>query len=940
MTNQFTQTFGNSAVSPSYVAYAAYSFGTNLTLFWPQFPGGQTNPTIAARFMNLTATTTGLNVFLPDATLVGTGYDLLVFNAGSNTLNIVNFSGGAVATITAGQTYYIINENNTTQAGVWGTVQFGVGTGSASAAALAGAGLLAAAGLLEVNTPATVVNSSYSITSAARGTLQVWTGGSGVITLPTAASVGSGFIFALSDTGSGSVTVTAAGGDQIDGAPTSVFSQTQSGYIISSGTAWYTVGKGIANTFAVTLLNLNVAGSSDITETSTQAQNIIQQYTGLLTGNINIIMPNTVQLYVIYNNTTGSFTLTVKTAAGSGIQVAQGSNTILYCDGSNIRPGFTATIGTSLTLPIGSVTSPTLNFQGSTTTGLYSSATNHVSITSQGTEVADFSSPASSVNYLTFGAASTTNAVTIGSAGTDTNVGITLVPQGSGAVTIPAAVLTGLPTATTAATNDNSTRIATTAFVKAQTSSSNFTGSSVTGTNTIAIGATNPSNWSLTNGNIITFTAANFNTGSATLNVLGTGAIPLQKITFAGVANVVAGDITPVGPLICQYNSIGGYYLILNLVAYGTVQEVSTTQSVTSANTYDNYVATAGVTINIAQSITLPQYFYIGLYANGGAITLGINASDKINNGTTGAGLTMPQGTSGTLWTDSNGNLWLTGTSDLLASANTWTGIQNYNSGNLVLKGATSGTTVLNAAAIAGTTTLTLPAATDTLAALGTAQTWTAVQTFTNSDIKLLGSSTGATTFTSANAGASNFILTFPAATDTLLGAATTNTITNKTYNTAGTGNVFQINGTSITAISGNTATVATTTGSLTTNTVSVFDASGNLKSSGNTYFMAWVNFVGSTGVITASGSNNLGGGNIGSVTRNSTGDYTLNFSNSRNNATYMVLGGGLYNSTNGFMVNVKTGTTRTAAAVEITTYSSSNALIDPAEVHVMIWGN
>jgi hypothetical protein len=56
------------------------------------------------------------------------------------------------------------------------------------------------------------------------------------------------------------------------------------------------------------------------------------------------------------------------------------------------------------------------------------------------------------------------------------------------------------------------------------------------------------------------------------------------------------------------------------------------------------------------------------------------------------------------------------------------------------------------------------------------AGTFLAAQTFTNSDVRLLGSSTGYTTFTSANAGASNFTLTFPATTDTLmtLGAAQT----------------------------------------------------------------------------------------------------------------------------------------------------------------------
>lgn len=81
--------------------------------------------------------------------------------------------------------------------------------------------------------------------------------------------------------------------------------------------------------------------------------------------------------------------------------------------------------------------------------------------------------------------------------------------------------------------------------------------------------------------------------------------------------------------------------------------------------------------------------------------------------------------------------------------------------------------------AVTSVNSSTVPAST-TLAGLGTVETWTAAQTFTNSDILLLGSSTGATTFTSANAGASNFTLTFPAATDTVVTLAATQTLTNK----------------------------------------------------------------------------------------------------------------------------------------------------------------
>jgi hypothetical protein len=71
-----------------------------------------------------------------------------------------------------------------------------------------------------------------------------------------------------------------------------------------------------------------------------------------------------------------------------------------------------------------------------------------------------------------------------------------------------------------------------------------------------------------------------------------------------------------------------------------------------------------------------------------------------------------------------------------------------------------------------GNTVATLPANTGTLAELNLAETWSATQTFTNSDLLLLGSSTGATTFTSANAGASNYTLTVPAITDTLATAS------------------------------------------------------------------------------------------------------------------------------------------------------------------------
>jgi hypothetical protein len=110
------------------------------------------------------------------------------------------------------------------------------------------------------------------------------------------------------------------------------------------------------------------------------------------------------------------------------------------------------------------------------------------------------------------------------------------------------------------------------------------------------------------------------------------------------------------------------------------------------------------------------------------------------------------------------------GLSATLVPASGGTGVANNNASTITISGNFASTFT-----VSGAYNYTYPAATSTLAALGVAQTWTAVQTFTNSDIKLLGSSTGKTIFTSANAGASDYTITFPAVTDTVavLGANT-----------------------------------------------------------------------------------------------------------------------------------------------------------------------
>jgi hypothetical protein len=82
-------------------------------------------------------------------------------------------------------------------------------------------------------------------------------------------------------------------------------------------------------------LTKSVAGAVNVTLTAAESRNAIFNFTGALTANINVIIPASAKRFIVRNNTTGAFTLTVKTSGGAGVVVLQGSNTALYCDGTN-----------------------------------------------------------------------------------------------------------------------------------------------------------------------------------------------------------------------------------------------------------------------------------------------------------------------------------------------------------------------------------------------------------------------------------------------------------------------------------------------------------------------------------------------------------------------------------------------------------------------------
>jgi hypothetical protein len=96
--------------------------------------------------------------------------------------------------------------------------------------------------------------------------------------------------------------------------------------------------------FTMGYLSKSVAGSADVTLTtanrdpSAESSNKVIEFTGALTGNITVFVPAVENEYIFFNNTSGSFSLTVAPTghAANGAAISQGAHTIQYCKGDRV----------------------------------------------------------------------------------------------------------------------------------------------------------------------------------------------------------------------------------------------------------------------------------------------------------------------------------------------------------------------------------------------------------------------------------------------------------------------------------------------------------------------------------------------------------------------------------------------------------------------------
>lgn len=463
----YNSVFGGENVSPAQLDYVSYTLTADLALVWP-FQQSDVEPNVAAHKIDVFPGVPNCKLWLPMASVVSPGQDVLIRNTGSSPFTVVDFAGNTLVTITSGLQWFLWVTDNTTDPGTWGMVQFGAGVSNANAGALAGAGLRANITKLDQNLLTTQLLGNQSVQQGNRATVLKNNGGAVTYTFDPSASLGNGFFVYAINGGGGTMTLVPNGAETIDGQSNKVLAPGESCIVLSDGTNLETLGYGrsLVNTISGASINIAPGGAFALTSPQIAAQ--VQDWAGGLTSNATLDYGGGVGYWFVYNNTSGAFTTTAQ--AGSldpGVVVPQGNFSILRSNGTNMSIAFTATTGTVTTI---NTTDGELVGGPITTTGTLGLANTAVA---PGT----YAAGGHMITQLTIDQKgritdaedfqpSIADSVVITSAQL---AAVISDPTGTGGQVVFSQdpVLTGNPTAPTAAPGDNDQTIATTGFVTA-----------------------------------------------------------------------------------------------------------------------------------------------------------------------------------------------------------------------------------------------------------------------------------------------------------------------------------------------------------------------------------------------------------------------------------------------------------------------------------------
>jgi hypothetical protein len=421
-------------------------------------------------------------------------------------------------------------------------------------------------------------------------------------------------------------------------------------------------------------LSLSVAGSSNVTLTAAQAGYAILTLTGALTANISILVPTSAGQWVVENSTTGAYTLTVKTAAGTGIAVTQGQNAELFCDGTNVQASTTDYPSIALT---GVPTAPTAAVSTNTTqiattafvvgqAGTAAPVMNGTAAVGTSTLFArqDHVHPTDSTRApLASPTFTGTPAAPTATAGTSTTQIATTAFVATSYAPLASPALTGTPTAPTAAVNTNTAQLATTAFVINQASGTTplMDGTAAVGSGTTWARADHVHPTDSTRAPLLSpvFTGApSLPTGTTGVTqAVGNSSTALATTAFVKAAGIQASSATVLtaNTILTAANAGGSFYggsasaITLTLPAASAVpagarfhflNENAGVVTVTRAGSDAVVVSTVGGLTSLAlgagDTLTLESNGTSGWFAVGGSVQLQYAAAFSSSIGGTG----------------------------------------------------------------------------------------------------------------------------------------------------------------------------------------------------------------------------------------------------------------------------------------------------------------
>ena len=255
----------------------------------------------------------------------------------------------------------------------------------------------------------------------------------------------------------------------------------------TTNTNWNLIQQSVAGVQAITMLNANYT-LTNLNGVSDEARNMVLFVGGTNSAIRQIIAPLVPKVYVVYNNTSGGFAITIGGSSGTLATVPTGASVLVFCNGTNFYSGISGSAG-NFSIAGNSIVSGNQSVTGTSTltgnTAVTGTFTATGALTTFGTAsfTAGISNGAGGTGTILNVSAVASGTLIVGQkitgTGVSANTGISALGTGTGGVgtyTVTTSQLVGSGTtmvggvgsqAVTPVAGDNSNNIATTAFVAA-----------------------------------------------------------------------------------------------------------------------------------------------------------------------------------------------------------------------------------------------------------------------------------------------------------------------------------------------------------------------------------------------------------------------------------------------------------------------------------------